>query len=91
MSIIQLWEAHQSTFRTVYNANVYWDGVKLGSYKDVKSAHSAVMNCLYTNRHVKGKFLVGQSTDSFEGWLVTTWTCDIPSSQNTSSICGKKK
>lgn len=78
MSIVQLWEAHQSIFRSVYNANVYWDGVRLGNFKDPKSAHAAVMDCLYKNRTSKGKFVVGQSTASFEGWIVTTWTCDVP-------------
>lgn len=81
MSIVQLWESHQNGFRTVYEANVYWDGVKQGFYNDPAKAHSAVVNCLYINRHTNGRFLVGQSTGMLDGWLVTTWTCDIPANK----------
>ena len=96
MSVVQLWEAHQSGFRTQYSANVYWDGVLQGAYKDSASAHAAVLNCLTVNREQKGKFLVGQSSSSFEGWMVTIWTCDVPAVQNSSipapapAVKGKK-
>lgn len=90
MSIVQLWESHPGILHPVYTANVYWDGVLQGCYKDVQSAHSAAMNCLYSNRHMKGKFVVGQSTTSFEGWLVTTWTCDVTSVQNTAVMAARK-
>jgi hypothetical protein len=78
MSLVQLWESHTGLLHSSYVANLYCDGVLQENYKDVKSAHSAAIKCLYNNRHNKGKFVVGQSSAVFDGWLITTWTCDVP-------------